>query len=217
MQKRREFLKAALGFMTSLGILLSPLFGAFRLAYGKAKRIILPKDTNRADLIDKDPVELDTRHLETTPLKEFDTMGVTDHQVDLNQWRLEVTGRVKTPLSLTNEEIRALPSIEKNVLLICPGFFANHGKLRGISLGKLLEEAKVEKSASLVKVSGPEEYGSEKIEEFPIEDVLSDRVFLAYGVNDQILPKKHCFPLRVVAEGYYGSYWVKYAYKVKVI
>ena len=217
MQKRREFLKAALGFMTSLGILLSPLFGAFRLAYGKAKRIILPKDTNRADLIDKDPVELDTRHLETTPLKEFDTMGVTDHQVDLNQWRLEVTGRVNTPLSLSNEEIRDLPSIEKNVLLICPGFFANHGKWRGISLGKLIEEAKVEKSASLVKVSGPEEYGAEKIEEFPIEDVLSDRVFLAYGVNDQILPKKHGFPLRVVAEGYYGSYWVKYAYNVKVI
>jgi sulfoxide reductase catalytic subunit YedY len=217
MQKRRQFLKTAFGFLTGLGMLLSPLFGAFRLAYGKAKKIILPKDTNRADLIDKDPEELDTRNLETTPLKDFDTMGVTDHQVDLNLWRLEVTGRVNAPLSLTNEEIRDLPPIERNVLLICPGFFANHGKWRGVSLGKLIEKAKIEESATLVKVSGPEEYGSEKIEEFPIEDVLSDRVFLAYGVNSKILPQKHGFPLRVVAEGYYGSYWVKYAYKVNVV
>jgi sulfoxide reductase catalytic subunit YedY len=196
---------------------LSPLFGAFRLVYGKAKKIILPKDTKRADLIDKDPEDLDARNLEITPLKDFDTMGVTDHEVDLNQWRLEVTGRVKTPLSLTNEEIRDLPPIERNVLLICPGFFANHGKWKGFSLGGLLEKAKVEKGATLVKVSGPEEFGAEKIEEFPIEDIFTNKVFLAYGVNGQILPKKHGFPLRVVAEDYYGSYWVKYAYKVKVI
>jgi sulfoxide reductase catalytic subunit YedY len=196
---------------------LSPLFGAFRLVYGKAKKIILPKDTKRADLIDKDPEDLDARNLEITPLKDFDTMGVTDHEVDLNQWRLEVTGRVKTPLSLTNEEIRDLPPIERNVLLICPGFFANHGKWKGFSLGELLEKAKVEKGATLVKVSGPEEFGAEKIEEFPIEDIFTNKVFLAYGVNGQILPKKHGFPLRVVAEDYYGSYWVKYAYKVKVI
>jgi sulfoxide reductase catalytic subunit YedY len=39
-------------------------------------------------------------------------------------------------------------------------------------------------------------------------------VFLAYQVNGQALPKKHGFPLRVVAEGYYGGDWVKYVYKV---
>ena len=217
MQKRRQFLKTILGFLTGLGMSLSPIYGTFKLAYGKAKKIILPKETNRADLIDKDPEELDTRNLEITPLKDFDTMGVTDHEVDLKQWRLEITGRVQKPLSLTNEELVNLPSVERNVLLICPGFFANHGKWKGFSLGTLLKRAKIEKNAKMVKVYGPEEYGVEKIEEFPIEDVLSNRVFLAYRVNGQILPIKHGFPLRVVAEGYYGSYWVKYAYKVLVV
>jgi DMSO/TMAO reductase YedYZ molybdopterin-dependent catalytic subunit len=33
-------------------------------------------------------------------------------------------------------------------------------------------------------------------------------------VNNQVLPGKHGFPLRVVAEGYYGGDWVKYVYKV---
>ncbi|UCD30598.1 MAG: molybdopterin-dependent oxidoreductase [Planctomycetota bacterium] len=81
----------------------------------------------------------------------------------------------------------------------------------------LIEKAEWEKGATQVAVSGPKIGSYEKVEAFPIEDVLSNKVFLAYGVNDQVLPKKHGSPLRVVAEGYYGSNWVKYVYKVKVI
>jgi hypothetical protein len=56
----------------------------------------------------------------------------------------------------------------------------------------------------------------EKVEQFPIEDVLTDEVFLAYGVNEEPLPRKHEFPLRFVGEGYYGFNWVKYVYKMIV-
>ena len=143
-------------------------------------------------------------------------MGETDYDVDLHEWRLVVTGRVKTPLALTDQEILSLPSFERNVLLICPGFFANHGRWKGFSLGKLLEKAGCEKGTTKVAVSGPKIGSYEKVDEFPLEDVLSNKVFLAYGVNGQVLPKKHGFPLRVVAEGYYGSNWVKYVYKVTV-
>ena len=55
-----------------------------------------------------------------------------------------------------------------------------------------------------------------KVERFPIDAVLSNQVFLAYAVNGKTLPQKHGFPLRVVAEGYYGSDWVKYVYQMKV-
>ena len=65
-------------------------------------------------------------------------------------------------------------------------------------------------------VSGPQ--GSyEKAEKFPIADVRLDKVFLAYQVNGVDLPQKHGFPLRIVAEDYYGSEWVKYVYKVEAI
>ena len=216
MQKRRQFLLTAFGFLTGLGIWLSPVSKALRLVYGKTKKIILPKDANRAELIMKNPADLDTRNLEITPLKDFMTMGETDYGINLNEWRLEVTGRVETPLTLTDQEIKALPSIERNVLLICPGFFANHGRWKGFSLGQLLEKAGREKGATQVAISGPKIGNYEKMDEFPLEDVLSNKVFLAYGVNGQILPKKHGFPLRIVAEGYYGSNWVKYVSKVTV-
>jgi len=40
-------------------------------------------------------------------------------------------------------------------------------------------------------------------------------VFLAFEVNGEKLPQKHGFPLRIVAEDYYGSDWVKYVYKIE--
>ena len=56
----------------------------------------------------------------------------------------------------------------------------------------------------------------EKLQRYPIADIFSDKVFLAYHVNGKQLPQKHGFPLRVVAEGYYGYDWIKYVYKVTV-
>ena len=60
------------------------------------------------------------------------------------------------------------------------------------------------------------EGGYERTEKFSMEEILSGKVFLAYGVNGEALPEKHGFPLRVVAEGHYGSRWTKYVGKVKV-
>ena len=215
MQKRRQFLKTAIGFLAGTGLLFSPFLKAVRLVYGSVQRIILPKDTDRKSLIHKDPGTLDTRNLETTPLKDFRTMGTYDHEVDVARWRLRVAGCVKTPFKLTYTQILTLPSIERKVLLICPGVFTNHGRWKGISMEKLLANAKVEKGATHVIFSGPEG-DDEKQERFPLADVLSNKVFLAYGVNGETLPKKHGFPLRVVAEDYYGSDWVKYVSSVEV-
>ena len=96
-----------------------------------------------------------------------------------------------------------------------PGFFTNRGQWKGVSMKTLLEKAGVEKDVTHVSFSGPK--GSyEKVERFPIKDILTDKVFLAYGVNGETLPKKHGFPLRLVAEGYYGDDWVKYVYKMSL-
>ncbi len=97
--------------------------------------------------------------------------------------------------------------------LICPGVFAYHARWKGISVAKLLEMAHVKPEATHVTFRGPDGI-YEKTERFPIEDIQSDRVFLAYRVNGKSLPKKHGYPLRIVAEGYYGGEWLKYVYKV---
>jgi DMSO/TMAO reductase YedYZ molybdopterin-dependent catalytic subunit len=216
MKPRRQFIKTMLRFLAGAGIMFSPLMKAARVVYAAAQKIILPRDTDRHSLIDRNPGNLDTRNLQTTPLKDFGVMGLSDYEVDLNAWRLEVTGSVKTPLQLTYSQVLSLPSIERNVLLICPGVFANHGRWKGISIAKLLEQSNLEQGVTYVAFSGPPgNYTKE--ESFPIAEIRSDQVFLAYAVNGEALPRQHGFPLRLVAEGHYGAEWVKYVYKVEAL
>jgi sulfoxide reductase catalytic subunit YedY len=67
------------------------------------------------------------------PIKNFKTMGMTDHTVNLKQWRLQVVGAVQNPFELTYTQLLDLPIIERKVLLICPGIFTNHGHWEGFS------------------------------------------------------------------------------------
>lgn len=210
---RREIIGLMPGILGGLYLLSDFLFMGIRWVWAESKRVILPKGTRKESLIGKNPADLDTRNLEITPLEDFGTMGLTDHTVNLDSWRLEVTGRVKTPLSLTYSQLIQLPSMERRVLLICPGFFANHGQWKGISIKELLRRAGVEDGTTHVAIRGPKGT-SERGARYPIEDILAEKVFLAYQVNGERLPERHGFPLRLVAEDYYGSDWVKYVYKV---
>jgi sulfoxide reductase catalytic subunit YedY len=215
MNKRRLFLKISLEFITGISLLFSPFFSWIRLVHAKIQKIILPKDAPLDELAYKNPAELDTRNLDITPLEDFKTMGITDQKTDLDTWRLKVEGHVEVPLSLTYSQILTFPAIERDVLLICPGIFANHGRWKGISMSALLQKAKVTDKGTLVNFKGPEGI-HEKVEGFPLKDVLSNKVFLAYEVNGKPLPQKHGFPLRVVAEDRFGFTWVKFVHKITV-
>lgn len=213
MHTRRKFLIKGTNVFIGLGLMSGSILAGARWLWAKAKKIVLPRETKRESLINRNPAQLDTRNLEITPLKDFRTMGLTDHGVDLKKWRLEVSGEVTRPKRLTYEEILGMPPIERRVLLICPGVFANHGKWKGVSIKTLLQMTGVKQDVRYVDIRGPEG-AYEKVLRCPIEDVLTDKVFLAYAVNGQELPRKHGFPLRIVAEDYYGYDWVKYVCSV---
>jgi len=213
MQSRRHFMKLTTRVLAGLGLFFNAPLSGLQWAWAETKKIILPRETKRESLIHRNPAELDARNLEVTPLKDFGTMGLTDHGVDLDRWRLHITGRMRKPLSLSYSQIRGLPSIDRNVLLICPGVFANHGSWKGISINELLRRAEVEDRVTQVTIRGPKGPG-EKAVRYPIRDILSDKVFLAYAVNGKDLPPQHGFPLRVVGEDYYGYDWVKYVEEV---
>jgi sulfoxide reductase catalytic subunit YedY len=199
---RRAVGKCLLGGLLTGNLLLDRVWAAGRKIVGKG--------TRRESLIHENPAALDATQLEITSLGSFGTMGSTDVEVDLSTWRLEVVGRVNQPLKLTYSDLLALPALERTVLLICPGFFANQGRWRGVSLAALLRAADCHRAAGRVSVEG--ERGRQA--SFSMADVLSEKVFLAYQVNGTALPQKHGSPLRVVAEGYYGSEWIKYVNRI---
>lgn len=213
MASRRQFLKWAGGFLTGVGLVIHPFWRGICLVFAQVKKI-LPKGTPREALIDENPAHLDTRNLEITPLDGFGTMGLTNHRVSLDRWRLHLTGHVANPVALRYSQLLELPAVERNVLLICPGFFANQGRWKGISMKALIREAGMKDGVTQVTFYGPA--GTyEKVQTYPLQDILSDRVFLAYEVNGTPLPIRHGYPLRLVAEGYYGFDWIKYVYKVR--
>lgn len=216
MKTRRQFITFALKLLASLGLFFTTVGAIFKNAWAQTKRFIVPRDTDLSTLRNKNPATLDTRKLEVLPLEAFETMGLRNHAVHLPSWRLIVDGNVAVPTRLPYSQILKLPWIERKVLLICPGVFVNHGKWKGISLMTVLDLAQMQADTTHITVYGPQ--GShEKVERFPIADIRSNKVFLAYAVNDEKLPQRHGFPLRIVAEDYYGDDWVKYVYKIEAI
>ena len=214
MNSRRRFIGKTVQFLAIIGTFFNPISSVVRSAYAKVKRRVVPRGTAMGDLINEDPAKLDARNLEVIPLTEFETMGYTDHSVNLQQWRLDITGKVEKPFQLTYSQIMDLPAIERKVLLICPGFFSNYGLWRGISIMELLRMSAVRPGVTHITLRGADTY-IEKVDRFAIEEIRADKVFLAYQVNGKDLPQKHGFPLRAVAEDHYGSSWTKYVHTVQ--
>ena len=88
------------------------------------------------------------------------------------------------------------------------------GLWKGVSLWDLLETAGIQEAVTHVTLRGAGSY-NEKVDQFELEYVRSNKVFLAYQVNGKVLPQKHGFPLRVVAEDKYGYDWTKYVHTVE--
>jgi hypothetical protein len=204
MWTRRIFLKIGLGTLLIGSNLVSN-------TWAKAKQL-LPKGFPKSQLKDMNPAEIDSRNLEIDPLGKFGTMGPTDVAIDLKTYRLKVTGKVGRHLSLSYDQIVKYPSLTETVLLICPGFFANNGSWTGVNLKSLLQEAQIKIEAQYIDVVG----ASEKRVRIPLETLGQKKIFLAYRVNGETLPRKHGFPLRLAYEDAYGYDWVKYVDEIVI-
>lgn len=216
MENRRQFLQMTARFFMATASIFSPAVSWVRRVYAQTAKRLLPAGYPKADLIHEDPDTVDARNLEITPLNEFETMGTIDQIVDVNSWQLKVFGKMERPLTFTYAQIQDLPAIEKKVLMICPGFFVNQGLWKGVSMPALLQLSRIAKDAQKVVFHGFD--GSHSTtKSYPMSEAIANRVFLAYEVNGVALPRKHGFPLRVVAQDYYGGDWLKYVYQIEVI
>jgi sulfoxide reductase catalytic subunit YedY len=210
---RRKLLTRYLSII-SVGFLIH-LDGSWRWianAWAVVKEI-LPKGFSKSKLKDMNPAHVDPRNLDLDPTDKFGTMGSTDIAIDLATYRLKIGGEVNRPLSLTYEEILMLPSTTADVLLVCPGYFANYGRWTGVHLKTLLQETQPKGNALLADIKG----GRDKVIRIRLDSIERKKVLLAYRVNGETLPQKHGFPLRFVYEDVYGDEWVKYVDEIVVL
>jgi sulfane dehydrogenase subunit SoxC len=154
--------------------------------------------------------------------------------VDARSWRLEVSGEVERPLTLSLDDLRAREPVELVATMECAGngraLLEPHvvsqpwlheavgtGRWRGVALAALLDEAGPRGSelvfAGLDRgVEGGEEQRFERA--LSLEDAAD--AILAYELNGAPLPPQHGFPLRLVVPGWYGMTNVKWLTEIRV-
>ena len=132
--------------------------------------------------------------------------------LDLDTYRLRVTGRVERPLELTYDEIRCLPKVQASPELICPGLFVDEATWAGVPIADVLDLAGVQDGVQWVKFVSADGYTTS----LGLEQALVRANFLAYEWEGQLLPRLHGFPLRVVIPAAQGSQWTKWVVEIVV-
>jgi len=153
-----------------------------------------------------------------TPTEAFYIVQYSGPQrVDVNQWSLEVGGRVRKALTLRYEDLLKRPAVEKMVTLMCidnevAGEQIGNALWKGISLRALLEEAVPEASVVDVAMFGADDYS----DSITLDRAMNYDVFLAYEMNGKPLTTHHGYPLRAVVPGLYGIKNVKWLTKIEL-
>ncbi len=135
------------------------------------------------------------------------------HQViDPATYQLKVSGKVNNPLELTYDQIRCLPTVTADPLLVCEGYFEDQATWTGVKLATILEMADIQQDATAVLLVSADKY---KVQ-LSLSEALVQESFLAYEVNGQTLPILHGFPLRAVVPGLNGDDWIKWLVEIEV-
>jgi hypothetical protein len=121
---------------------------------------------------------------------------------------LTVAGRVRRPLAISAAQLDRGDAL--TATLDCTGGFFSTQNWRGVSLGRLLDDAGVEPGARHVRVISRTGYRWS----FSLRDARS--LLLATHVGGEPLAHGHGAPCRLVAPGRRGFQWVKWVERVEV-
>ncbi|MBU7044698.1 MAG: molybdopterin-dependent oxidoreductase [Theionarchaea archaeon] len=151
---------------------------------------------------------------EITPIEDFFVLDLgVQPEINIEEWRLEVTGLVDSPLSLTYEDILLMPSVTQVNLLYCMPGYEGIGEWTGVPLAFILEKAGYSTETVSVVFYAADEYSSS----IPLEKALLEDTILAYEMNGVTLPAEHGYPLKLVVPDKVGYKWVKWVVKIELV
>ncbi len=127
-------------------------------------------------------------------------------RVDVDTWRLRVTGEVERPLELTFDELVDVGLVEHWTTLTCVsnevgGHLIGNALWRGVPLRRVLDLAGVRAGATQVVGRSVDGWTAG----FPTQAAYDGRAaMVAVAMNGEPLPVEHGFPARLVVPGLYG-------------
>ena len=142
---------------------------------------------------------------------------------DFSDWRLQVTGLVQKPLSISLEQLQSMPSRTQITRHDCVEGWSCIAQWTGTPLSIVLDEAVVKPEARYVMFHCMDSidrslagnilyYGS-----IDLIDARHPQTLLAYGMNSKALPVENGAPLRVRVERQLGYKQPKYVNKIELV
>jgi DMSO/TMAO reductase YedYZ molybdopterin-dependent catalytic subunit len=127
--------------------------------------------------------------------------------VDIENYRLEITGLVENSTSFSYEEvIEGYDSYKKVVTLYCVEGWSAKILWEGVLVGDLLAEAKPLPEAQTVIFHAYDGYTTS----MPLDYINDNNILMAYKMNEITLPPERGFPFTLVAESKWGYKWIKW-------
>ncbi len=227
---RRDFLRRS--GLTLTGLLLSP-WAVYAFPSREGEKLVPFTDQPKPS---SDRILLDWSEFDSfiTPNEKFFQVSHYDKpKLDPATWKLEISGLVENPMTLTLEDIKARPKQDVIFTLECSG---NHGfppftgaignaKWGGTSLAPILKEAGIKENGIEVIFFG-HDTGEEKprkvkirqnfARSMSVEDALQETNILCYEMNGEPLPHLNGAPVRLIAPGWYGIACVKWLKRIEV-
>lgn len=171
-------------------------------------------DANTGEVIDLESAEVrEYQGKRLDSVADFRENSIEGPQtVDMETYRLAVTGQVDTPLRLTYEDAIDRPAYKKVVRLNCVEGWSVDILWEGVRIADLLEQAGYDPSAKVVIFSCEDGYTTS----LPLTTVLERDLLLAYRMNGIDLPTERGYPFQVVAEDKLGYKWAKWVTGIEV-
>lgn len=248
-RRRRLFLQSAgVGLIGMMSLSSKSWAAAMEtLSFGNGERelIAYPQKRKLMRITTRPP------HLET-PFEVFDEAVLTPNDaffvryhlagiplsIDPDTYRLNVSGHVDKPLSLSLKQLKAMPHVEVVAVNQCSGNSRAYSSPRvfgaqlgngsmgnarwvGVPLKTVLEAAGVKAGATLVAMNGLDmpvlPSTPDFIKTLAIDHALDGEPLLAWEMNGKELPFLNGYPIKLIVPGYFGTYWVKHLSEINVL
>jgi len=127
-------------------------------------------------------------------------------RINIKTWKLNIGGMVKTPLTLSYQDLLARPMVERTITICCVsnevgGPYIGNAVWQGVLLADLLTEAGVDPRAEQIFGTSVDGWTCG----FPVGAAFDGRdAMIAIGMNGEPISLEHGYPARVIIPGLYG-------------
>ncbi|MBK8459884.1 MAG: molybdopterin-dependent oxidoreductase [Micropruina sp.] len=143
-----------------------------------------------------------------TPTKDFYRIDIalSPPRIDPAEWKLTIDGLVGKPLTISWDELLAMPMIERDITLTCVsnpigGDLCGSTRWRGVRVADLLRRADPRPGADMVLSSSPDGFSAST----PLAVLLDGRdAMIAIAMDGEPLTSIHGAPARLLTPGLYG-------------